>query len=613
MLTTAGNLILDEILPPGEWRPGEALDSGKISELMTGLAKKLPPEQYVDMLQKLDDAGREAATYYGNSASIRLKDFIAPPEVKKEQAVLARRISEIYNNDVLNTEEKHQAVHDVLKDTKILSEKDLYSILGKYDNAMVSQIQSGSRGKPIQLRQNVTGSAAMYDSDGNFIPVAGMHGYGEGLSPMEYWSTLNSSRKGAVDVQLATARSGYLSRQLSNVAHRLIVTERECASETGGDRGLMVDGDDQDNVGAVLARDVGEFKAGKVLAPEDLAGLEGKKIMVHSPLTCGSKEGVCARCVGVRETGSFPEIGDAVGLNAVRTFMEPLTQAQLGAKHVGKTTEKKHKIEGFQEVNQFLQMPSEFKDGAVLSSADGIITKVEEAPQGGFHIYVGSDGHYVPAGIEVKVSRGDKVEAGDILSDGIPNPAEVVKYKGIGEGRRYFVEAFRQILDKNRAGTHRRNIELLARAFMSKVRVSDPDGLNGSIIDDIVDYDNMAEGWQPRDGSELKTVTTAGNLYLERPYLHYSIGTRVTPRVSEALKGAGVKTVLTNSKPPPFEPEPIRAQAFINKDQDWITRMAGEDLYRSLVDSASRGSSSRKDSTSYYPGLINIADKKQPN
>jgi hypothetical protein len=166
----------------------------------------------------------------------------------------------------------------------------------------------------------------MFDADGNMIPVAGMHGYGEGLSPMEYWSTLNSSRKGAVDVQMATARSGYLGRQLSNVAHRLVVTSEDCGVK---DRGLMIKGDDPDNAGSILMQDAGPFKAGKVLMPEDLPHLENKQIMIRSPLTCDSPEGVCAKCVGIREKGTLPDIGDAVGLNAVRTFIEPLTQAGL--------------------------------------------------------------------------------------------------------------------------------------------------------------------------------------------------------------------------------------------------------------------------------------------
>jgi hypothetical protein len=268
-------------------------------------------------------------------------------------------------------------------------------------------------------------------------------------------------------------------------------------------------------------------------------------------------------------------------------------------------------VEGFQEVNQFLQMPKEFKGGSTLASEDGVVTRIEQAPQGGHHIFVGNTSHYCPEGKEIKIKRGDRVEAGDMLTEGVPNPAEVVKYKGIGEGRRYFMDSFRDLLGKNKAGTHRKNIELLARAFMSKVRITDPEGLNGGIMDDVVDYDNITAGWQPRDGSQLKTITTAGNLYLERPYLHYSIGTRITPRVSNALKEAGVKTVMTHPKPPPFEPEPIRAQSFINKDPDWITRMAGDDLYRGLVENASRGSSSSKDSTSYYPWLVNMGDKKQ--
>ena len=39
---------------------------------------------------------------------------------------------------------------------------------------------------------------------------------------------------------------------------------------------------------------------------------------------------------------------------------------------------------------------------------------------------------YSPVARTVTAKVGDVVEAGDMLTNGVPNPMEVVKYKGIG-------------------------------------------------------------------------------------------------------------------------------------------------------------------------------------
>ena len=39
-----------------------------------------------------------------------------------------------------------------------------------------------------------------------------------------------------------------------------------------------------------------------------------------------------------------------------------------------------------------------------------------------------------------------RAKAGDVLSEGVPNPAKLALHKGIGEGRRYFVQQYKKIL-----------------------------------------------------------------------------------------------------------------------------------------------------------------------
>lgn len=603
MITTPGKTLVKEALPP-EYRAyaDKPLDGKTMGALMTEIARR-DPRKYVDVVQRLNDIGRRVAYEYGRDASLSIKDLINPAMVANKQRDLRERARMIVNDPRLSSDDKLDAlVTMTAKHSKDLDERIHKELLGR-NNSMARQIQAGSRGNKTQLTQIALGDMLMTNAENKLLPHPGLEGYAQGLSPFTYWLGSESARKGAVDTQFATADSGYFSKQVSNVAHRLLVTQDDCGTENG----LEVDGDDADNVGAVLLKDAGPLKAGTIIKSEHLPLLAGRRVTVRSPLGCKAKEGVCRKCAGAREKGTLPDIGDAVGINAVRSFSEGVTQAAVGSKHGGKAeTKGSGDLEGFKEINQFVQVPKEFVGGAVLAKADGKVAKIEEAPQGGKYVTISGERYHIPKERAATVRIGDDVEAGDAISDGTPNPAEIASYKGIGAGRKYFLDKFGEILKKNKAGTNRRNLELFARAFVSKVRVTDPEGLQGHLVGDVVDYDDIAHSWEPRKGSGLKSVTSAGNLYLEKPYLHYSIGTRVTPKVSKDLRKGGVSTVVVHSEPAPFEPLVVRAQDFMKHDKDWITRLAGENLKRSLSEAAARGSTSEKGGTSYYPELATM-------
>jgi DNA-directed RNA polymerase subunit beta' len=607
MITTPGRLMLAQALPEKYRGLSRAIDAKELQVMITDMAKTLPPDEFVDTLQKLDDLGRYVATDYGRSTSLGLKDLRLDPLLAADKARFQAEIKKTANSDILSPEEKHAAIDATVKKATEHFKKHFLDGSIKGGNSMAEAVVSGARGGAKgekMVQQMLLGNLGASDSEGNYIPGTGLQGFAEGQSPMEYWSGSYGTRKSNADVQLATAKVGYLARQLTNASHRVIITSPDCETT----RGIAANGDDPDNVGTILAQDVGGLKAGHLIRDEDLPKLGTKSILVRSPLSCDASEGVCSKCAGLREHGGLGRPGEAVGINATRSFVEPLTQAAIGSKHAGKQIQKNRGLEGFAQVNQFVQMPKEFVGDAVITDLDGVVKKIDKAPQGGMFIFVDDKRYHVPEGVNLKVKAGDKLEAGDVLSDGMPNPAKIVQYKGLGEGRRYFLDQFKQMLRDNNAGTNRRNVELFTRGFLSKVMITDPDGVEGYMPGDVVDYDTLAANWTPREGSSLKTVTTANNLYLERPYLHYTVGTRVTPKVAKTFETHGIREVEVHPKPPPFESETVRAQDFLSEDKDWMVQLAGEKLKSTLTQAAQRGGTSEKKSTSYYPNLINIAE-----
>lgn len=263
-------------------------------------------------------------------------------------------------------------------------------------------------------------------------------------------------------------------------------------------------------------------------------------------------------------------------------------------------------VSGFDHIQSLVQVPKMIKGGATHAEIDGQVQSIEPSDAGGYHIRINGKDHYVGQGFGLKVKPGDVVEAGDTISDGIPNPAEIVKHKGIGEGRRYFIDAFRNAYKGAGLKNHRRNIELLSRGLINHVKLEDE--INGYVPDDIVPYSHLESTYEPREGFKTVQPKAAVGHYLERPYLHYSIGTKIRPSMLPMFDKFGVKEIDTHPEPPPFSPVMVRGMDNLGYDPDFMTRMLGSGLKGSLLDSVHRGSVSDEHGTSYVPSLAKAID-----
>ena len=153
-------------------------------------------------------------------------------------------------------------------------------------------------------------------------------------------------------------------------------------------------------------------------------------------------------------------------------------------------------IGGVALIKQMTEIPSSFRNAATLATVDGTVQHVEQLPQGGYNIKIGGIDHYVPPETEIKVKPGDRVEAGDIMTEGVPNPAEVVKYRGVGDGRYVFTKAFKDAFKSNDMPANRRNIEILARGLINHVEVNDIDGPDGALPGDVIEYNSLERDYK---------------------------------------------------------------------------------------------------------------------
>jgi hypothetical protein len=259
-------------------------------------------------------------------------------------------------------------------------------------------------------------------------------------------------------------------------------------------------------------------------------------------------------------------------------------------------------IAGFDAINQMIQTPKENVHWATHATEDGVVTAISEAPQGGKYVQISGGNHYVPAGREVLVKRGETIEAGDMIGSGLPNPAVVVKYKGIGEGRKYFTEKFTQLMRDSGVSVNRRNVELLGRGLVNHVELTDE--MEDYVPGDVVPYNMFEKYYTPRETARSVRTAEAAGKYLERPVLHYTIGTKVRPSVIRDLQEFGIEYATVHDDPPNFQPVMVRGMAIAASDPDPVTSMQGSGIKRRLLEAVHRAHVSNPKGTSYTSGLV---------
>jgi len=743
MITSIGKQLITEKLPV-EYRGDHInnLTDKSLRKLFTVMAKH-NPEKYQDVMHDLMKVGKEVVSTYGKEGSLNPYDLKLPPALKQYKAKAVSDVKAIINNPILSDKDKNKKIIDTMMFYMKKTPKLVLDEAKKAGSGIAIQSSVGARGNQMQLTQLLFGDILVVDADNKPVPIPSLHGYGEGVTPLEYWAASNGARKGSIDVQFATANAGYLGKQLNNIGHKIVVTEDDCGTANGHLSAV----DDEDNIGSVLAQDNGKLKAGTLITEKNMKDLKGDKVLIRSAITCQADHGICGKCAGHREDNDFPQIGEVVGGVAARALAEPVTQAGLclakntevfmadysvkyiqdiqrgdyvlgadkegntftskvtdifyqGIKPVYKTeyisdkyniinllstldhkvlqlvqdkigieragiegkeiyalqkkrkkninmckrlfqtlideretydiqvdnkdhlfvlanglivsNSTKHsggvagaddkKVQGFEELNQFLQVPSIYQGGAVLAEIDGTVSNISKAPSGlGDILTINGKDHFIHKDKNLIVKQGDTLSAGDTLTTGVPNPAEVVAYKGIGEGRKYFVDRYMQMLKENGANVHRRNVEAVARGFINRVKITKPEGYQGHLVGDVVPYDDLVRSYEPRPDSQVTRLSTSRNSYLETPLLYYSIGTRITPHVIKDLTNNGYKSILTNKTPPPFEPVTVKARNILESDNDWMVRLGGENLKRATLSAAQKGSVSSKQGLSYIP------------
>jgi len=605
-VTTVGKILLKNNVPKDfqDFVQTTELDKKGISTLFNNLAEKAPNE-YKEAVSRLTRLGFEISTRLGST--VRLTDFLSPIDKDKKFDDLAVEIKGI-KDSIKDKKQQDIKINQIYQRFADDVNKELIDVGVAKNQTLAKVIRSGSRGSPTQYRQTVFSPVVVQDTKGNVLvdfPVR--HSFAEGLSLPEYLSSTFGSRQGEVAKKLAVAEAGAFSKEISRASMTLKIEEHDCGTENGVEMPVG----DKDSIGTFLAKPVGGFNRNNEVTSRILNELKNKNvhsIIVRSPITCQSSRkyhtgAICQLCAGKREKG-LPVIGEYIGITAASTLGEPLAQGQLNVKHTSGSATGPSISFGFDLINQLSNVPKSFKNRAAIAEKDGVVKNIRKAPQGGYYIEINSSEYYVLPGFEPTVKVGDKIEAGDIISDGIVNPADIVRLKGIGEGRRYFTTAMKKVFDESdMGGINRRNFELISKAAVDHVRITNNEGVGDYLPGQVVSYQSIEKDYTPRPGSIVARIDQAHNKYLELPVLHFTIGTRVSNKVIDTLRNHKIESITVHDQPPPFEPEMQRLDSVPVFEPDWMHQLYSTNLERRLINAVNSGAISNLKGPSPIPGL----------
>lgn len=579
----AVQLLINSLLPEDLRDYKRTYDAKSLSKLLADVAEKYP-DRYAEIAKAIGDVGRKASYLQGET--LTLDDFkpvvdrdtiLAQMDQEVEQARAESKTDEEFK-------ERRAAIWGRYSDDL---EKITMSAALKGGNNLGYSVASGARGKAPQLKAMITTPGLYADYKENIIPMFVRRSFSEGLRPAEFLAGTFGARTSVLSTKRATADGGDLSKLWTQIGSNVSVTEKDC----GTSNGIDLDPSDPSLRGRVLAADTAGIPAGTPidrLVLKKLQNVKGK-ILVRSPLTCHAGAGMCAKCFGLKMDGKMPRVGESIGIAAANALGEPVTQNALNAKHTAGQAKGKRTFSGFDVLDAFVQTPETFPYKADVAQADGRVTAIEDAPQGGKYVHVGEEKHYVQPGYEVFVKVGDQVEAGDQLADGIVDAYDIVKTRGLGEGRRYYAERLKQVLDDSGLAANLRNTEVLARGAIDHVVVDDADGIGDYLPDDIASYNRLTSSYTPPETTRATKPLEAVGQYLQAPALHYSVGTRLTPKMVKRLQDAGLSAVQVDKNPPKFRPEMQRLRTASHSNQDWLAQLSTSYIKDNLADSAVRG------------------------
>ena len=493
--TTVGRLLFNSVLPKDYPYINDVMKKSALVRLVNDLIDHYSLERIPPIVDKIKNFGFFYATKSGVTWSL---GDLQTPEKKTEIIKTAKEkvdmLNEQYQNGLLSRDEKRRLVIEVWHKAKSDIEAAIPDVIDP-QGPVHDLVISGARGSMGQLTQMAGMKGLIQNTARETIEFPIIASYKEGLTPIEYFTTTHGSRSGLADTALNTARAGYLTRKLFDVAQDAIITEDDCRTKEavvlGRVNAFGMKSDFAKNIrGRILAEDAVDeggavlVKKGTLLNADTARVLEestAESVRVRSPLTCKSHTGVCQTCYGADVTNwSLVDLGEAVGTVAAQAIGEPGTQLTMNTKHAGGAAAAGGDVvQGLPRVEEVFERRIP-KNPAVLASVSDLITEIRVEGNSKILVIIPDESstkkgkaveHTVYHPRILTVREGQTVERGDFLSDGSADLSELYKLAGREKTQEYIITQVNKIYELQGVSISRKHMEVIIRQMFSRKKI----------------------------------------------------------------------------------------------------------------------------------------------
>ncbi|MGN8912941.1 DNA-directed RNA polymerase subunit beta' [Anaerofustis butyriciformans] len=466
----------------------------------------------------LDDIKKIGFTYSTKAAvTVSISDMEVP-EVKHELLEQAdekvEKVLKQYKRGMITEAERKREVIDIWNETTNLVTNALLDNLDPF-NPINMMADSGARGSRNQIRQLAGMRGLMASPNGDIIELPIRSNFREGLDVLEFFISSHGARKGLADTALRTADSGYLTRRLVDVSQDQIIKEEDCGTKHGYEVTAIKVGNDiieeleERITGRYAFDDVVNPNTGEVIVAKNelITAAKAKEIVdcgiekvnIRAVFNCRSKIGICAKCYGVDLTSMKPvSIGEAVGTIAAQSIGEPGTQLTMRTFHTGGVASAEDITQGLPRIEELFEARRP-KGQAIISDIDGVIEITEEDGHSKVIVMNNDNGEVfeydIPYGARVKVRQGDKIEAGDEITEGSIYPEDLLRIKGIDGVQKYILTEVQKVYRYQGVHISDKHVEIIIRQMLRKYEVEDAgetDLLPGTSVD-LFEFDSANE------------------------------------------------------------------------------------------------------------------------
>ena len=520
--TTVGRIIFNQPIPQDLGYVDRSVEDNMFLYEVDFLVNKKKLGQIIDRCihvhgtkitsEVLDRVKAQGYKYSTKGAvTVAVCDAVIPPQKAELLADAEEKIAKVtkqYNKGLISNEERYANVIKIWTKTTDDVSVALANNLDPH-NPIYMMADSGARGSMAQIRQLAGMRGLIANTSGKTIEIPIRANYREGLNILEYFIAGKGARKGLADTALRTADSGYLTRRLVDVSQDVIIREEDCGATEGiivsdiREGNEMIEKLEERLQGRFAVEDILHPETGEVLVSKDKmmtvddakrvvdAGVD--KVEIRSVLCCVARHGVCSKCYGANlANGELVGTGEAVGIIAAQSIGEPGTQLTMRTFHTGGIASAEDITQGLPRVEELFEARRP-KNLAIMTEISGT-AHIDDTKKNRHVVVQGVDeygapaekSYLIPFGQRVRISDGEVLEKGDILTEGYAYPQDILAIKGPIAVQNYLINEVQKVYRLQGVDICDKHIEVIVLQMMRKIRIEDAgdtDFIGGSTVD----------------------------------------------------------------------------------------------------------------------------------